>query len=268
MPPQTPSAVSLANLRPGESPGRPAGPVYPAEHLARTLRNASPEELRSILRNSSASAYLQIAARLALQAIGHPLSKKKSDQVSIRAQREAASEVMDRTSGKARQTIETVQTDPPTTVALLARIRSQHALPDGMGAVLPQTPQVGPEKALEAESPPRPGMLDDTLYIPGTRKHRLRTDESFTLESRKRAVGEYVLESEKRMNQPVTVEVRKMSREEIRRKAKLVGFCDRCVRRLYDFLPALSHSSGQKDPGQDSGQDSSSPPESPSPPES
>lgn len=130
---------SLANLRswkPGDCPnpgGRPKGLVHVSEHLKR-LGGHTQDQLRSMLKDPTATANLQIAARLMLQAMGQPASEKRSDQVSARAAREAAAEVMDRTTGKARQTIETVASEPPTAHALLARIRARFALPTGTPA--------------------------------------------------------------------------------------------------------------------------------------
>ena len=59
------------------------------------------------------------------------------EKISAKNRREAFAEVADRTSGKAKQTIEAVQAEPASAAELLARIRSEHALPEPQVRALP-----------------------------------------------------------------------------------------------------------------------------------
>ena len=109
---------SLANLRPpwkqGETPnpgGRPKGVVYPVEHL-RLLADKPVEELEAIRGDRRESVSRRAAAIMVLRMV----------DVDPDLQQKAFSEVADRTSGKAVQTVQVTQVhsaDPSQILATL-----------------------------------------------------------------------------------------------------------------------------------------------------
>ena len=98
-------ANSLANLRPawrsgqsGNPIGKPKGVRYPAEYLSE-LVDVPPDDLRAMLANSKTTCSKRIAIRMTLTAAG------ELDDTSAGEQQRAAADIMDRTTGKAQQTI-------------------------------------------------------------------------------------------------------------------------------------------------------------------
>lgn len=127
---------SLANLQPytpgksGNPGGRPKGITYPAEWMAR-LVDVEPDVLRAMLDDRTTTVSKRIAILQLLDAAGASVD----EDIKVGDRRAAAADIMDRTTGKAQQTIN-VQGDgaQPTLVQIIEgeaprakRIQADHA---------------------------------------------------------------------------------------------------------------------------------------------
>ena len=117
---------SLANLsppwRPGESgnpTGRPAGVVYPSEHM-RGMAGMTAEAMRRIRNDAGEPVSRRIAAGIYLDAL---------DGDTARTRMDATSELCDRTEGRPAQSIQVIAEGPQRSAEdLLTELQSRYNL--------------------------------------------------------------------------------------------------------------------------------------------